>query len=212
MPSDSRNSSLTSSLAPIETVVITPDLDGRNGTNRATGNRPQIAAQNDIDAIKAWLARFIDTKTTFDNYRKEAERLLLWSTVQLQKPLSSLTHEDLLAYQHFLADPQPPARWVMRDGRKFGRPHPDWRPFAGPLSPSSQRQAIIILNTLFSWLVNAGYLASNPLSLSRQRTRKAKPRVTRYLECECSAIWSHFMFGVMEPANIRRNGASRYSA
>ncbi|OZA27899.1 MAG: integrase, partial [Hydrogenophilales bacterium 17-61-9] len=39
-----------------------------------------------------------------------------------------------------------------------------------------------ILNTLFSWLVNAGYLAGNPLSLSRQRQRKAKPRITRYLD------------------------------
>ncbi|HYD62195.1 MAG TPA: tyrosine-type recombinase/integrase [Noviherbaspirillum sp.] len=182
MSIDSRNSSFAGLLAPIESVVIPADFDGRNGTNRATGNRPQISAQNDIDAIKAWLARFADTKTTFDNYRKEAERLLLWSTVQLQKPISSLTHEDLLAYQHFLADPQPAARWIMRDGRKFGRSHPDWRPFAGPLSPSSQRQAFIILNTLFSWLVNAGYLAGNPLSLSRQRTRKVKPRVTRYLE------------------------------
>jgi cephalosporin hydroxylase len=28
------------------------------------------------------------------------------------KPLSSLTHEDLLVYQHFLADPQPQALWV----------------------------------------------------------------------------------------------------
>ena len=87
MSIDSRNSSLASSLAPIDTVVITPDLDGGNGTNRATGNRPQIAAQNDVDAIKAWLARFIDTKTTFDNYRKEAEPLLLWSTIQPQRPL-----------------------------------------------------------------------------------------------------------------------------
>lgn len=182
MPIESHKTSFASSLAPIETVVISPDFDGRNGTNRATGNRPQISALNDIDAVKAWLARFADTKTTFDNYRKEAERLLLWSTVQLQKPISSLTHEDLLAYQHFLAAPQPAARWVMRDGRKFGRTHPEWRPFAGPLSPSSQRQAFIILNTLFSWLVNAGYLAGNPLSLSRQRTRKAKPRVTRYLD------------------------------
>jgi integrase/recombinase XerD len=182
MSIDSRDFSLAGPLAPIETVAVSPDVDGRNGTNRATGNRPQIAAQNDIDAIKAWLARFAATKTTFDNYRKEAERLLLWSTVQLQKPISSLTHEDLLAYQHFLTDPQPAARWVMRDSRKFGRVHPEWRPFAGPLSPSSQRQAFIILNTLFSWLVNAGYLAGNPLSLSRQRARKAKPRITRYLE------------------------------
>lgn len=70
----------------------------------------------------------------------------------------------------------------MRDGRKFGRADPEWRPFSGPLSPSSQRQAAVILNVLFSWLVNAGYLAGNPLSLSRQRNRKAKPRITRYLD------------------------------
>lgn len=174
-------------LAPIEHVQLPSTIDGSSGSNRATGNRPQIAADNDIDAIKAWLARFIDTKTTFDNYRKEAERLLLWSTIQLQKPLSSLRHEDLLAYQRFLTDPQPAQRWVMRDKRKFARAHPEWRPFAGPLSPTSQRQAIIILNTLFSWLVNAGYLAGNPLSLSRQRARKAKPRITRYLEED---LWS----------------------
>jgi len=31
-------------------------------------------------------------------------------------------------------------------------------------------------------LVNAGYLAGNPLSLSRNRQRKAKPRVTRFLD------------------------------
>lgn len=177
-----RNPDTLPVLAPIENVVLPIHIDGSNGTNRASGNRPQIAANNDVDAIKAWLARFLDTKTTFDNYRKEAERLLLWSTVAMQKPISSLTHEDLLVYQHFLADPQPASRWIMPRGRKVARSHPDWRPFAGPLAPSSQRQAIIILNTLLSWLVNAGYLAGNPLSLSRQRARKAKPRITRYLD------------------------------
>lgn len=173
---------ITGAIAPIDQLFVSPQLDGSEGTNRATGSRPLIAATNDIDAIKAWLARFVDTKTTFDNYRKEAERLLLWSTIQIGKPFSSLTHEDLLSYQRFLADPQPTERWIMRDGRKFARAHPEWRPFAGPLSPSSQRQSIIILNTLFSWLVNAGYLAGNPLSLSRQRARKSPPRITRYLE------------------------------
>lgn len=182
MPSDLPGSALIEVITPIERLLVAPTLDGSHGSNRATAGKPLIAASNDIDAVKAWLARFVDTKTTFDNYRKEAERLLLWSTVQLQKPLSSLTHEDLLSYQRFLRDPQPSVRWITRDGRKFGRTHPEWRPFAGPLSPSSQRQAIVILNTLFSWLVNAGYLAGNPLSLSRQRTRRIAPRVTRYLE------------------------------
>ncbi len=171
----------------VENLPVSTDVDGRNGSNRATGNRPQIAATTDVEAIKAWLARFIDTKTTFDNYRKEAERLVLWSTVAMQKPISSLTHEDLLVYQRFLANPQPAGRWIMPRGRKVARSHPDWRPFAGPLAASSQRQAIIILNALFSWLVNAGYLAGNPLSLSRQRTRKTKPRITRYLDDD---VWS----------------------
>lgn len=169
-------------LSPIETIRLPADIDGHNGANRAFGNRPQIAADNDIDAVKAWLARFIDTKSTFDNYRKEAERLLLWSTIQLAKPLSSLTHEDCLLYQHFIRDPQPAQRWVLPNGRKVARSHPDWLPFAGPLSASSQRQAIIILNAMFSWLVTAGYLAGNPLSISRQRNRRSQARITRYLE------------------------------
>jgi site-specific recombinase XerD len=164
-------------------LVLAPiQPDGREGTNRAIGNQPQIAANTDVDAIKVWLARFIDTPTTFNNYRKEAERLVLWATLSLRKPVSSLTHEDLLVYEHFLADPQPTTQWVMARGRKVARGHKDWRPFAGPLAPTSRRQSIIILNTMFSWLVAAGYLAGNPLSLSRQRARKAKPRVTRYLD------------------------------
>ena len=178
--------SLPLSVAPIERVALPRELDGSFGRNRAKTPHSQISAQNDVDAIKAWLARFADTPTTFNSYRKEAERLLLWSVVERGKSLSSLTHEDLLGYQAFLANPRPVTRWVMKPGRKHGRLDPRWRPFAGPLSATSQRQAIVILNTLFSWLVNAGYLAGNPLSLSRQRQRKAKPRITRYLEDE---IW-----------------------
>ena len=174
-------------VAPLELVRVPTALSGETGANRAVGGRAQISAQNDIDAVKVWLARFADTPTTFNSYRKEAERLLLWAVIELGKPLSSLTHEDLLMYQRFLADPQPAERWVMKASRKWSRFDPDWRPFAGPLSATSQRQAIVILNTLFSWLVNAGYLAGNPLSLSRQRQRKAKPRITRFLDDE---LWT----------------------
>ncbi|MBB5447067.1 hypothetical protein HDG38_005704 [Paraburkholderia sp. WSM4177] len=38
-----------------------------------------------------------------------AERLLLWAIVQLGKPLSSLTHEDLQLFRQFLKDPLPRA-------------------------------------------------------------------------------------------------------
>lgn len=168
-------------IATIDSVQFSSELDGSNGHNRAIGNRPQITANTDADAIKVWLARYLDTKATFDSYRKEAERLLLWSVLELGKPLSSLSHEDFLVYQRFLANPLPAERWIMAQ-RKVARNDPKWRPFAGPLSPTSQRQSIVILNGMFSWLVNAGYLAGNPLSLSRNRQRKTKPRVTRFLD------------------------------
>jgi len=37
---------------------------------------------------------------------------------------------------------------------------------------------------MFAWLVNAGYLAGNPSSLSRQRSSRQAPRVERYLDDE----------------------------
>lgn len=77
MPSEKPDFRSLAIIEPLENIHVATDLDGRLGTNRAQGNRPQIAATTDIDAIKAWLARFADTPTTFDNYRKEAERLLL---------------------------------------------------------------------------------------------------------------------------------------
>ncbi|MDG4551341.1 MAG: tyrosine-type recombinase/integrase [Candidatus Contendobacter sp.] len=156
--------------------------------NRATTTQAQIAARTDPEAIRIWLARYADTLTTFQNYRKEAERLLLWALVELGKPLSSLTQEDLLRYQCFLANPHPPERWIMPTNHRAGRQDHRWRPFSGPLSPASQRQAMIVLNTLFSWLVTAGYLVGNPLALSRRRTRLASPHVTRYLTNDLWAV------------------------
>lgn len=168
--------------APFEGLGLPLDLDGSEGRNRSVGKPAQIAAANDLQAIQAWLARFVDTPTTFSNYRKEAERLYLWSVFKLGKPISSLTHEDFLVYQRFLLDPQPRDKWVAGGGKKHPRGDERWRPFYGPLSVASQRQAMIILNVMFAWLVEAGYLAGNPLSLSRHRARRAKPRITRYLD------------------------------
>lgn len=144
-------------------------LDGSQGRNRGTGHR-QLEADNDVDAVRAWLDSYATgSPATLASYRKEVERLFLWATLQQRKALSDLTHEDFAAYRAFLSDPQPASYWVMACGKKAGRSSPGWRPFAGPLSQASQQQAMTIINNLFSWLVSAGYLAGNPLSLQRGR-------------------------------------------
>lgn len=170
-----------SALVTIDNLVLPPDLAGTSGRNRAPG-RGQLEANDDRRAVLAWLARYVDTPATLSSYRKEAERLLLWCIFQRGRAMSDLTHEDLLMYQQFLSDPQPAARWVMSPGYKASRSAPNWRPFAGPLSESSRRQAMSILNGLFNWLVEAGYLAGNPLALRRRTNGRSKSRkVSRFL-------------------------------
>ena len=118
---------------PLERLVVPAGLDGRAGTNRAPPSATHhLGAEHDLAAVHAWLAEFRDSPHTARAYRKEAERLLLWALVEGGKPLSSLTREDLLRYEAFLADPQPAARWC---GAKALRGSPHWRPFEGPLQP-----------------------------------------------------------------------------
>lgn len=167
-------------ITTIDQILVPELLDGRAGRNRGTG-RLQISATDDRSAVLAWLARYADSPATLASYRKESERLLLWCVLQHQVALSDLTHEDMLVYQRFLANPEPAHRWVMAAGQKPARSSPLWRPFAGPLSPSSVRQALSIINSVFSWLVEAGYLAGNPLTLARRKRQHRAPRVTRFL-------------------------------
>lgn len=154
-----------------DSLQLSRSLDGSGGINRAQGLSPQISATTDIQAVQAWLNRYTHSPRTYANYRKEAERLVLWALIERKIPLSSLRHEDLLDYQSFLSNPQPAERWLTQSASRPARNSPNWRPFVGPLSHSSQRQAMLILNAMFSWLVQAGYLATNPLALAPKRPR-----------------------------------------
>lgn len=189
-------------------VDLIQQLDGRSGNNRAKGNQSQIAAQTDVQAIAAWLARYEHSPRTFANYRKEAERLLLWALIEREKPLSSLRHEDMLAYQQFLVDPQPAERWRTQDGTRPPRHSPLWRPFAGPLSDSSQQQSMLIINALFSWLVQAGYLAGNPLALAARRI-KLQPRTERYLSPQAWQALQDYVANLPQETPGQKNYKSR---
>ncbi len=155
---------VSSSIDKLSINIPLPALDGSNGANRARGSVRQIAADTDVDAVRLWLAEYVGSPHTLRSYRKEAVRLLIWATQGLGKPLSSLTREDLLAYESFLAHPS--AEWFDPVLPRHGGGH---RLFDGPLSPRSVRQAMGILSGMFGYLVTAGYLAGNPLALRRRR-------------------------------------------
>lgn len=197
---------------PLEKLRLPRELSGLDGRNRAPQAGSQLAAEDDLAALFAWLAQYADTPATLAKYRLEVERALLWSVLQLRKPFSSLTHEDLLAYERFLANPQPAELWVMTGSRKkLSRSHPDWRPFAGPLSPGSVQQALVVLNACFAWLTEARYLAGNPLSLSRLRRRLkgTKPGVERYLSHELWAAVKETVLAMPVSTERERRHAAR---
>jgi site-specific recombinase XerD len=165
---------------PIDSLVSPKTLSGESGSNRAPNNAlKQIAANNDLEAIQTWLLEFTDSPQTQRTYRKEAERLLLWAIFEKQKPLSSLTRDDLRNYQEFLIDPQPHDRWC---GERKPRSHPLWRPFEGPLSEESVAHAITIISALFNYLVEAGYLAGNPLGLMRRKFARNHMKKNKIME------------------------------
>lgn len=177
------------------TLLALPEYGLLSGDNRGRGS--SLTANSDGEALAAWLATFHGSPNTLRSARKEVERLWMWAAEERGKSVSALTHEDMLAYQAFLADPQPASRWVASG--HYSREHPDWRPFARrkpgqpPLSSASQRQALVILDGCFRWLVEAGYLLHNPLHLSRRSWSKTRIKAAEMppasLDATASGRW-----------------------
>ncbi|QBP14200.1 integrase [Cupriavidus metallidurans] len=152
-----------STCVPLERFTPPVALDGRAGAYRCPRAQCRLAADNDREAILAWLASKGDGQNGGVNctqraYRKEAERFLLWAVLARRCALSSITIEDAVAYRDFLL--APPADWCSVHTQP--RWSACWRPLAGPLSPASCAYALGVLGNLFAFLGAQCYLSGNP--------------------------------------------------
>jgi site-specific recombinase XerD len=152
--------SLASSIVPWEQLRLPHEVDGSAGAYRAPRATCTLDADNDYQAVQAWLSLH-ESGATQRAYRKEAERLILWAIVERGRALSSLTTEDAVAYRAFLRRPTPRERWV---GPVRSRSASDWRPFSGGLSARSAAYALSVLGALFRWLIEQRYLLANPFA------------------------------------------------
>ncbi|SDK81816.1 Site-specific recombinase XerD [Franzmannia pantelleriensis] len=159
------------------------------------GDGVQIGATSDIQAVTLWLAEYQASPQTQRAYRKEAERLLLWLGERALR-LDELRREHLADFEAFLGDPQPAERWI---GPPRPRSSAGWRPFRGPLSPASRRQSLVILQGLFAWLADAGWVRHNPFRLMRDKRRRLDNRtgrIERYLE---RPLWDWLWAWINQP-------------
>lgn len=134
--------------------------------NRGPEGTCMIEANNDIDAVQSWLASYNDSPRTLRAYSKEISRFYNWLVLIRHKSISSVTLTDVQEYERFTQKPLP--SWC---GDRYGRRGTeDWRPFEGPLSVSSRRQAMTVLSSCFAYLANTGYLVRNPFSIRRGKS------------------------------------------
>lgn len=136
-----------------DVVILDPQRDRSSGSSRL------LQASSDPEAVQAWIHLRAASAETAKTYRKEATRLLLWlKKEQGGCTLAGMSVEACKAYMDFLKDIPP--GWISRVKAAPGTL--GWAPFRGPLSHASQRQAVIIVASLFGWLHSVQYLPANP--------------------------------------------------
>ena len=191
-------------LVPMERLAPPPALSGAAGTNRGIGGT--MTAQSDLEAVEAWL-RSLTGKHTLRSYRTHAERFILWSLVEKNKAMSSITIDDATDYRNFLMTLRdcnshdhfldikqnlvedgvkwewtwttPLDQWIgIRNAPRRSRA---WRPFNGRLSASSCKLSFIVLKSMCQWLTDQRYLDSNPFAGVSAPAAESKIKVSHAL-------------------------------
>jgi site-specific recombinase XerD len=145
-------------------LPVTAQLVARGGP---MGSNPAIAALNDLEAAATFLrARSSGSHNTFEAYRREIGRLLVWMN-ENRLTLGNMTVNDVHAFYDHLTSP--PVHWL-----RPRKPHRDetltiTQLLIGPLSNKSIRYSRTVLGHMMKYLQHAGYLQRNVFMLSEKR-------------------------------------------
>lgn len=142
------------------------------------------------------------------NTQKELFRFLTWCREEAGKTLRQMNVADLNAYKEFIKSPPPD--WVS--ATKWPRSDPRYRPFSGPLSDASRRQAMIAVKGLFAYAAQTGYLRRDPAALVKHVKTVGASRITRYLTQDALALAIDTVSTreAPTPAAIRRRERDRF--
>lgn len=148
-----------------------------------------LSASTDIEAVSAWLiARGSRSRNTFDSYRREASRLLLWlgeNGLALRDMKVEHAHEF---YQHLA---NPPKHWIRPHKPQRGMKLRATQVLAGKLSAKSISYARTVLGQMSAYLQEAGYLTRNVFRLSIRPAVVDKSVSARNLDLDSwTWLWS----------------------
>lgn len=149
----------------VETFVTSLEVDG---------------AMDDFLHTTAFLMSYSKkSQDTYDKFRGDAERLLLWSWLVKRKSVVTLRRRDLEDYTDFVAKPS--VQWLAQGTeRRFISaaglrvPNKAWRPFRvagagkGRLSTKSWQGLFSNLSVYFNYLMAEDYAIGNPIPIVKK--------------------------------------------
>lgn len=177
-----------------------PCFDTIDYIDKATAPDYLTKAQcNDFDMARDFLQAYTGSLGTFTSYRRDVERLLLWTWFIAEKILEDLKRNDIEDFIRFCQ--KPPSAWLsnhktprFKDPGVERRPNPDWRPFVATVSKSAFKkgempdkvsytasngaikQLLAITGSFFQFLQLEEYTVANPVALIRQKSKFVQKR------------------------------------
>lgn len=138
---------------------------------------------DDYRHTKAFLTSYCRKSTeTFDKFRGDAERLLLWAWLIQKKSIIELRRQDLEDYIDFVMNP--PDAWVAETTQRrflskagLRQPNKRWRPFrkiangSRRLNNKSLQGLYSNLSVYFQFLMEEDYAISNPVSIVKKNCK-----------------------------------------
>jgi len=140
------------------------ELNTQRLLDASMASQDALDVHTDVQAVAVWLrAKGARASNTFEAYRREAVRLLLWlNEIGLSLKAMKVDH-----VHRFLAHlSQPPAHWLRPRKPSRGTVLAATQVLSGPLSARSLTHTRTILGGLFAYLQDAGYVRFNVFKLS----------------------------------------------
>jgi len=142
---------------------------------------PPADALRDYQLASEFIYSYRGSPDTFSTYRREIEHFLHWCWLIAVKSVSQVGREDIEDYVDFTR--QPPKSWIgdknvprflLRGGER--QPNPQWRPYVSSggeyvISQAGIQSLFSVLSSFFNFMIQENYLAANPVSQMRQKSK-----------------------------------------
>lgn len=139
-------------------------------------------AHADYSHTKEFLSSYSRrSQETFDKFRGDVERFLLWCWLVAGKSVPTIRRQDLEAFIDFVM--KPPKSWTAQHtnhrflpGDGIRQPNPVWRPFrhigtGARLNNKSLQGLYSNLSIYFNFLIEIDYCVGNPVSIVKKNCR-----------------------------------------